>query len=111
MIKKATIYVDIDGTLTNETFGYGNDIYAERTPRQDIIDRVNDLFDKGHTIILWTARHKCDRSVTKKWLKKYKVKYNNLILGKPKYTLFVCDRATTPEDFKNLVWPFELEDD
>jgi len=47
---------------------------------------------------LFTSRLPCDRAVTKKWLKKHGIKYNNLILGKPKYDLYVGDEVKRPEE-------------
>lgn len=89
------IGVDIDGTLTRETQGWD---YEKRTPNINMIRWVNQKYDEGHFIELFSARLPCDRKVTKDWLKKYCVKYNNLILGKPKYDLYVGDEVKRPEE-------------
>ena len=88
--------IDIDGVLTNETDGWN---YDSRTPNLKMIDKVNRMFNKGHYIMLFSARMKCDKAVTKEWLKRHGVKYNELILGKPKFDLYIDDIAITPEDF------------
>lgn len=87
------IAVDIDGTLTNETVGWD---YATRTPNIARIIGVNKLYDKGHTIILFTARYPEDEEITRKWLADNKVKYHKLILGKPTYDVIIDDRALMP---------------
>jgi len=94
------IYVDIDGTLTVETEGFGDEVYRSRTPRHEIINRVNQLFDQGNPIVLWTSRKPIDRKVTIEWLKTNGVKFNKLILGKPTYDLYVCDKAMNVDDFR-----------
>jgi len=95
-LNKKTIIVDIDGTLTKETKGHD---YASRTPRKNIINKVNKLY-RNHNIILWTSRLGMgnDKSITKKWLKENNVKYNQLIFGKRKYDLWVDDMSKKPEE-------------
>ena len=46
------IYVDIDGTICNITNGN----YKKAKPKFEHIQKINKFFDKGHTIIYWTAR-------------------------------------------------------
>lgn len=92
------IYVDLDGTLTKETAGYGNEIYATRTPRPEIVKYVNSLYDKGDTIVIWTARYEVDRTVTMLWLSKHGVKYHRLILDKHKFDLYICDKVRNVGD-------------
>ena len=89
------IGVDIDGTLTTSSVGWD---YENRIPNHEMIAWVNKHFEKGDFIELFTSRLPCDRAVTKKWLKKHGVKYNNLILGKPKYDLYVGDEVKRPEE-------------
>jgi len=89
------IGVDIDGTITIETQGWD---YENRTPNIEMVTWVNQHYDQGDFIELFSSRLKCDKSVTIKWLKKHGVKYNNLILGKPKYDLYVGDETLRPEE-------------
>ena len=92
------IYVDIDGTLTNETIGHD---YANRTPHKKNIKIVNKLYNAGHLIILWTARYGIDNDVTRNWLRDYGVKYSTIIYDKPNYDILIDDRAVS--DFNNEV--------
>ena len=54
-----TIYVDIDETICtlgeNSGTRYTRD-YTLAVPRQEQIDKINNLYDEGHEIVYWTAR-------------------------------------------------------
>lgn len=97
------ICVDIDGTLTLETEGWGNRVYSQRTPRKKIIELVNELYKEGNTIVLWSSRYPEDEQVTKEWLKKHNVKYTKLLLGKPQYDKFIDDKVINVND---IDWGF-----
>ena len=84
------IAVDIDGVLTEDIEGHD---YKNRFPNMNNIRRVNHLFDKEHTIILYTARYWRDWWVTKAWLQKYGVKYHKLVMRKLKYDYIADDKA------------------
>ena len=92
------LYVDIDGTLTVETEGHN---YHERSPRFDVINKVNYCYHHGWTVILWTARWPVDRKVTVLWLDRWGVRYHNLVLGKPTWDLYICDKSVNVEDWLN----------
>ena len=47
-----TYVFDIDGTICSA----GHNNYAAATPYKDRIERVNKLYDEGHTIVFLTAR-------------------------------------------------------
>jgi hypothetical protein len=92
------IGVDIDDTLTTKSTGWD---YINREPNLEMIAWVNKQFREGHFIELFSARLPCDRTVTKKWLRIHGVRYNSLILGKPKYDLYVGDEVKRPEEVLN----------
>lgn len=103
MNRKEIIAVDIDGvlTLTSELNDYGRvsfeDLkkqYFEVKPNLKIIKAVNNLY-KNYEIILYTSRNDYFREITKKWLKKYKVKYHNVVFNKLYYDYIIDDRAIT----------------
>ena len=94
--KVKRIGIDIDGTLTVETKGLH---FANRTPELDIIKKVNQYYDEGHIIILFSSRMESDREITKKWLKKYGVKYHVLMLDKPVFDIYVGDEVKTINQF------------
>lgn len=95
-----TYYIDIDGTICtlDENGNYNNAI-----PYHDRIKKINDLYDKGNTVIYWTARGTktgIDWSeMTKNQLIKWGVKYNNILMNKPFYDKFIDDKAFNSESF------------
>ncbi len=90
------IFFDLDGTLTVETEGYGTDVYKSRTPVSGRIDIINGLYDSGHKITIYTARHEVDREVTEKWLSVNLISYHELIMEKPKFDILIDDKAYHP---------------
>jgi glycerol-3-phosphate cytidylyltransferase len=82
-----------------------------------MILKVNNLFDVGHYIKIFTARgmttYKGNVSLvynnlfdlTTTQLKSWGVKYNELILGKPSFDFFIDDKNLSIEDFKKNTNP------
>lgn len=102
-----TYVFDIDNTLciTN-----GSD-YENSSPIQKRIDKVNKLYDEGHTILLQTARG-MGRSnnnqqyaiellydFTKQQLTNWGIKHHALFLGKAAGDIYVDDKGCKDEDF------------
>lgn len=108
-MKNKTIYVDIDGTLTVETEGYGNKLYSQRTPRRDVIKLVNKLSMDGNIIIIWTSRYIEDKMITRKWLNDNGVLFDNLLFNKPKYDIFIDDKAENPNHWLNMEKEIDYE--
>ena len=84
---------DIDGTICTNTEGF----YESAIPFRERITYINQLYEDGHTIKMFTARGsgtgKDWRQLTEKQLQTWGVKYNELILGKPEADLFIDDKA------------------
>jgi hypothetical protein len=94
------IYVDIDETICSKS----DDLkYENANPIPERIKRINDLYEKGNTIIYWTARGTVTgidwREVTEKQFEKWGVKYHDLKFGKPAYDLFIDDKNINSETF------------
>ena len=93
------IYVDIDHTIFNTQ---GMD-YENSKPIIDRIEKINKLYDDGHTIIYWTARGsgsgKDWSEVTKDQFKRYGIKHHGLKFGKPVYDIFIDDKNINSEEF------------
>jgi uncharacterized HAD superfamily protein len=77
--------IDVDGTLCeNIKNEEGLQRMAEAKPFQDSIDSVNRMHDEGHFICIFTSRTDEHRKVTEDWLKAYGVKYDQILLNKPR---------------------------
>ena len=101
LLKSKLIYVDIDGTictqLNNKDFNDQPIDYSNVKPIPERIKQINELYDKGHTIVYWTARGTVTgldwTKLTHNQLKQWGAKYTDVRLGKPNYDLFICDKA------------------
>ena len=97
-----TIYIDIDDTIctTDTSKGYE---YSNAEPIVEAIDKANELYDKGHTIIYWTARGTMTgrdwSAVTLEQFKKWGVKFHDLKFGKPAYDLFIDDKNMNSDNW------------
>ena len=83
---------DIDGTVCSTDCEY-----IDAVPYKQVIDKINQLYDEGHYIQIFTSRGTESgadwREFTEGQLFKWNVKYHKLIMGKPSYDLFVDDRV------------------
>ena len=109
---------DLDETLCIRKKGVENlgpKKYLYCLPIQDMIEKVNKLYDAGNTIIIYTARgmsqfngdiHKVYSElydVTKKSLEEWGIKYHTLIMGKPHYDYLIDDKAININEFKKIL--------
>jgi uncharacterized HAD superfamily protein len=87
---------DIDGTICSKE---KPENYSNAIPHKDMIQKINELYDKGHIIYFFTARHMERERLTKEWLHRYHVKYHHIFFGKPVAEIYVDDLAIKPEEF------------
>ena len=104
-----TYVFDIDGTICTVTDGN----YMEAKPIPERIEKVNHLYDQGHTIIFLTARgmgrncnsvalaNKMFYGFTKNQLNEWGAKHHDLFLGKPSGDYYIDDKGVNDEDFFN----------
>jgi capsule biosynthesis phosphatase len=102
-----TYVFDIDGTICYNT----NSDYENSTPLQDRIEKVNKLYDDGHTIIFQTARgmgrsqnstafaYASFFELTQDQLHAWGVKYHRLFMGKPAADFYIDDKGINDNDF------------
>jgi len=95
-------YIDIDDTIcrTPNTLDYN-----KARPIKKAIDKVNKLYEDGHTVIFWTARGTGSgidwREITESQLVVWGVKYHELKFGKPIYDIFIDDKNMNSIDWLN----------
>ena len=99
---------DIDDTLSE--WNPDRD-YENFKPNRDVIYNIHKLYYKGHHITLHTARgmlsmrgnlEKIEKEIRpplEKWLEKWNVKYDVLIMGKPPGDYYVDDRNLSINQF------------
>lgn len=92
------IYVDIDGTICTISKPY-----SDAQPILDHINKINELYDQGHTIIYYTARGQATKvdytDLTQKQLSEWGCKFTKLIMNqKPDYDLYICDKSIRIEE-------------
>lgn len=98
---------DLDGTLCTDTNGN----YHEAIPFINRINKVNELFEAGQTIIIATARGMGSSgnngefaetrwsALTRLQLEAWGVKYHDLFLGKPSGDFYIDDKAVKDSEF------------
>ena len=99
------IYVDIDGTICNTPKKGTSWDYEASQPRQEQIDKINKLYDKGHEIVYWTARGSGSgldwKIFTRIQLNNWGCKYTKIEeLKKPSFDLFIDDKSKRIEEIE-----------
>ena len=92
-------FVDLDNTLCYTINGN----YHESTPIVERINHVNQLKEDGHHITIWTARGSNTginyTDLTKKQLDEWNIKYDELLMGKPHYDIYIDDKSFNVDTF------------
>lgn len=102
--KKKTFLIDIDNTICKTV----NSNYSKSIPKKNFIKLVNKLKKDGHYIKIYTARYMGRHNQDQKKIKKlyykktykqlisWKVKFDELIMGKPSCDIMIDDRCINP---------------
>lgn len=104
-VTKKRIAFDLDNTLCK---GYP---YKNAEPNQEMIDLVNQIYDEGHDILIFTGRGmktygQQSKAVSVYWhftyeqIKKWGIKFTELIFGKPDFDLLVDDKVVNSKNIK-----------
>lgn len=107
--------VDIDQTICVTPQVDGKHRYDLSIPFHHRIERINTLYDEGHTIIYWTARGSGSgidwTELTHQQLDEWGCKRHEIRLGKPSYDVWIDDKAfNDAEFFKNQDIEFLYDD-
>ena len=112
-IKKKIICFDLDNTLCSTK----KNLYEFSKPKKKNIKIVNQLYDKGFYIKIFTARYMSRSNENskkakirgydqaRKQLELWNVKYNELIFGKPSFDLYIDDKSL----FYSKNWAIKLK--
>jgi capsule biosynthesis phosphatase len=109
------ICIDLDGVICE--LRKEHECYKNLTPVDGAIEKINTLKEKGHYIIIYTARrmktHNGNQAkviadigkITLDWLEKYNIKYDEIMFGKPWADIYIDDNA-----FRFNSWDEIIED-
>ena len=101
--------IDIDGTICTTKSGD----YDRSIPIIERIAFVNNLFEKGHKVVYFTARgmgssNENQEAASLKWfnftknqLESWGAKHHELIMGKPSADYYIDDKCESPSNFFN----------
>lgn len=97
-----TFVIDIDDTLLLYDNDYtGLTRYKSAKPNIKEIKLVNEKYKKGNKIIIHTGRNWDKYDFTKKQLKEFKIKYHELIMGKPQGIYIDKDSYKSIEEYND----------
>ena len=98
---KKIICLDLDNTICS-TIGKN---YIKSKPKKAVIKKINELYENGYYIKIFTSRFmgrnrenifkakKQGFKFTSSQLIKWKLKYHELLFGKPSYDIIVDDKS------------------
>ena len=94
----ARIAVDVDRTLTtgDGTPWWEDALGAE--PNERAVALVGELYSRGHTIIVWTARPWWVAGETAGWLTAHGIRYHGLRMSKGSSDVYLDDKAVDTRD-------------
>lgn len=110
MSKKLVIAFDFDGTLC-KIYKNNQPYIPKKTikekPNINVVKVAKKLKKQGHKIIIYSSRWWGDYNWIKKWLDKYKIPYDDIVLGKFKADAFIDDTTVNPAFDSN--WEMKLK--
>jgi quercetin dioxygenase-like cupin family protein len=97
-------YIDLDNTLCLTE----NGDYINSKPILERIIYTNNLKKQGNIVTIWTARGTKSgidyHELTINQLKEWNVNYDNLLMGKPDYDIYIDDKSFNVDTY----WPIPL---
>ena len=114
---KKIIAFDLDDVLCSRPSGseqFGVDKYLLCKPNEEMIKILNDCYDRGHRVVIYTARGMTHfagsvpdiytnlYNLTTGQLNLWGVKYHQLVMGKLHYDLLIDDKAVFSEEIQDL---------
>ena len=100
-MKKKIVCFDLDNTICTTKKNF----YRSAKPKKKVIKIINDLYSKGFVIKIFSSRFMGRNNenirlakeegfnLTKSQLKKWKINYHSLIMGKPSYDILIDDKT------------------
>jgi len=85
------IAIDFDDTIFNK---------LKRAPMEGAIKAINQMYEDGHQITIFTNRPDYQYPDVEAMLKAWGIKYHRIICGKPSYDRLIDDKAEKFEGWK-----------
>ena len=97
------IAIDLDGTIC--PIKQPEQSYEDLEPLPDAVERIHELRQVGHYVIIQTARNMatCQSNLGKvmknvgqmtlEWLERHNIEYDEIYFGKPNAHVYIDDRA------------------
>ena len=89
-LRNKTIAIDLDGTICTEERTFDRPLAR---PLDGAVEALKLIKRNGNTIIIYTARGWEQYRVTKHWLEKNDIAYDQILMGKPVVDCWIDDRA------------------
>ncbi len=100
LVRTEAIVIDIDDTLTNKApFGWDYSYCSLQKGAKEALDEII----KEYLVILHTGRHIDNLSVTLRWLKVNKIKYDHIQFGKPPAILYIDDKGMEHKSWESTL--------
>jgi len=100
-------FIDLDNTLCKTT----NSDYENSKPIIERIKYVNELKNTGNHVTIWTARGATSginyKNLTTMQLNEWGVQYDDILMGKPNYDVYIDDKSFNVESY----WPLPNDSD
>ena len=93
------LIIDLDGTICSEEKTYSRAL-AKLKP--NALSTIKALKKKNYTIIIYSARSWSEYEMTYDWLKKNKIPFDQLVLGKPIGDYWIDDRAIKFKNWEDI---------
>lgn len=90
-IKRLCIGIDLDGTICTDRYESGGVLNCK--PLLGAREKIHEMREAGHKIIIFTHRHNGLRVDTLKWLQDNDILYDKIIFDKPYFDVLIDDRA------------------
>ena len=91
--KPKVFNIDFDGTLT--TGEYTDDPGID----QSFVDRVKEIYMRGHIVIIWTARQWDQAPFLVGWLISHSVPFHGVMMGKGGSDFYLDDKMISFDKF------------
>ena len=103
----SVLMIDLDGVISSEERTFERSLAR---PLPGAVDAMRRLRAKGHRLVVYSGRSWAELAMTEDWLRRYKVPYDSILLGKPVADMWVDDRAIRFVDWGQALADIEAWD-